>query len=94
MNACAAAHGKSTEAPVPLPEASATRVPMTTVAGDLSVLISIVYVDLKLLAIKLNFSTASLHICTPITAYPHLLLRSITHPPLCLQEHSVNQWML
>ena len=35
MSTCSAAHDESTEAPVPLPEASAARLPVTTVvAGD------------------------------------------------------------
>ena len=48
MNTCSAAHDKSTEAPVPLPEASAARVPVTTaVAGDRFLLRSILYKDPK-----------------------------------------------
>ena len=96
MNACSAAHGKSTEAPVSLPEASAARVPVTTVvAGERFVLLSIVYTDRKLLVIKLNFSATSSNICAHATVHVHrLLLRSIAHLPLHCQEHSDDRWML
>ena len=97
MSTCSAAHDKSTEAPVPLPEASAARLPVTAVvAGDRFLLRSILYIDPKkqLLATKLNIS-ASLYICAHVTVYVHpLLLRSITHAPLCRQEHSDDRWML